>query len=71
MNEQTIAFGALGRGHKPEWKKDSATGFCDKKMSARISVRNINDNGVSQRAHVYSVDVGSIVTDFMEEQDVF
>ena len=27
-----------------------------KQMSARISLRNIDDNGVAQRAHVYSVD---------------
>ena len=25
-------------------------------MSARVSLRNIDDNGVAQRAHVYSVD---------------
>ena len=25
-------------------------------MSARISLRNIDDNGVAQRAHVYSID---------------
>ena len=27
-----------------------------KQMSARISLRNIDDNGVAQRAHVYSID---------------
>ena len=27
-----------------------------KQMSARISLRNIDDNGVAQSAHVYSID---------------
>ena len=27
-----------------------------KQMSARVSLRNIDDNGVAQRAHVYSID---------------
>ena len=36
--------------------KDSHLLTTFKQMSARISLRNIDDNGVAQRAHVYSID---------------
>ena len=36
--------------------KDSHLLTTFKQMSARISLRNIDDKGVAQRAHVYSID---------------
>ena len=36
--------------------KDSHLLTTFKQMSARISLRNIDDNGLAQRAHVYSID---------------